>query len=155
MALEPVEEVPFPLDDPEPARRTVLAAVATAGGWANLAPLPDPGEPPPARNLFLAIFSSRGPARPLATVSRADHGDDRLSLGLQHPGGPKALDRLAAAGLALPTGWLRVADHPRRGLVLTAPAAEAADAVDWLLAAAAILTPGPLPSPWSVRRYSS
>jgi hypothetical protein len=155
MALEPAVEVLFHLDDPEPAHRTVLDTVAATDteGWTNLAPVPEPGEEPPARNLFVAIFSARGPTLPLATVSRSGHDDGRLSIGLQHPGGPKALDRLAREGLPLPAGWLKVADHPRRGLVVTVPAAEASAAVDWLLQAARLLTLGPLPTQWSARRY--
>lgn len=154
MALDPVEEVIFDLDDPEPARRTVLAAVASTDGWTNLAPVPDPGEAPPSRNLFVAIFSSRGPARPLATVSREGHDDDRISIGLQHPGGPRALERLAGLGLPLPDGWVKVADHPRRGLVVTAPVTDAGATVDWLVRAAGLLTAEPLPSRWSARRYA-
>jgi hypothetical protein len=154
MALEPVDEVLFDLDDPEPARRTVLASMATTDGWTNLAPVPEPGEAPPPRNVFLAIFSSRGPALPLATVSRSGRDDDRLSIGLQHPGGPQALDRLARLGLDLPAGWLRVADHPRRGLVVTAPVSDASAAVDWLLQAARLLTEHGLPDRWSARRYA-
>ena len=87
-------------------------------------------------------------------MSRSGHDDDRLSIGLQHPGGPKALDRLAREGLPLPAGWLKVADHPRRGLVVTVPVAEVSAAVDWLLQAARLLTLGPLPTQWSARRYA-
>lgn len=153
MTLVPIEEASFTLDEPAPAHRTARAAASTDGGWVNLTPVPDPGTQPPRRNLFMAIFSSRGPELPLATISAEAPVAGHLSLGLQHPGGVKALARLAGRGLPLPDGWREVSDHPRRGLVVTAPAHQVDVGVDWLLAAARILTAGPLPTGWVARRY--
>jgi hypothetical protein len=153
MALTPVQEVTFDPDEPGPAHQQVTSAMETPGGWLNLTPVPEPGEEPPPRNLFVSIFSSRGPELPLATVSRDQKEGPTIKVGLQHPGGPKAVDRLARDGLGLPPGWLVVSDHPRRGLVLSAPSTDAELAVDWLLEAAERLTMTPLPSRWAARRY--
>ena len=153
MAVVPDSEVVFHLDDPEPARQALSEAMETVGAWVNVLPLLDPGEEPPPRNLFVAIFSSRGPELPLITISRAGNDAGTVSLGLQHPGGQKALDRLAADGLALPPGWLKIADHPRRGLVVNAPLAAAVDGLDWLIEAALRLTERSLPTRWAARTY--
>ncbi len=153
MRIQPVEETIFTLDDPSSARGMAQQAMAEAGGWVNLTPLPDPGTPPTRRNLFLAIFSSRGPDLPLATLSATAPTAGRISLGLQHPGGVKAIARLATSGLDLPPGWLAVTDHPRRGLVVTAPDTATDQGLDWLLRAALVLASGPLPSRWVARRY--
>jgi len=43
---------------------------------------------------------------------------------------------LAEAGVTVPEGWTVRQDHARRGLVLrTAPAADAADVIDWCVRA--------------------
>jgi hypothetical protein len=63
------------------------------------------------------------------------------SIGLQHPSGRRAGPQLVEAGMSLPEGWKVVSDNARRGLVLAIPGdSDAADAVEWLLQAATVLT---------------
>ena len=71
------------------------------------------------------------------------------SLGLQHPGGRKAIWRLRDVGIVVPEGWTVLADHPRRGLVLRLPdGADPTLALDWLVRAAVELTEMTLPDAW-------
>ena len=59
-----------------------------------------------------------------------------VTIGVEHGAGPKALERLVDAGLALPPGWRKVQDHGKRGIVVEVPAGtEAAAIVDWLVSA--------------------
>ncbi|NLD78172.1 MAG: hypothetical protein GX643_16065 [Acidimicrobiales bacterium] len=141
MAIDPTTEVAFTVDQIAPATAAVADVLSKAEGWVNLSPEVEPGTEPPRRNLFAAIFSSRGPALPLATVSPSGTDDGLLALGLQHPGGVKALDTLAAAGHRLPEGWRKVSDHPRRGFVVSAPSTTSPDRiVRWLVDGAVLLT---------------
>lgn len=154
MALTPDEELPFEQDDPSPVLGPLRAALAVPGCWANLVPEVVEGHDPPPRNLIASVFSARGDAVPLATVTAPSSAGGRLSLGIQHGSGPKALERLAEAGLPLPDRWLKAADHPRRGLVVTCPSGtEPAEVLRWLLVAAHALSTVPLTGTWLARIY--
>ena len=126
-------------------------------GWANIQAVLDPegdGVPDlaPTRAGMFGFLSSRGPAVPVTSwvpgkeTGRATEPD---SLGIQHSAGPRAILRLANAGVPLPEGWTRLSDHARRGLVLSIPAgSDPAVIVSWLLRASDALAPGPLPETW-------
>ena len=128
-------------------------------GWANLLPVIDtdgedetPDDAPRGRAGVFAWLSSRGPALPIATWVAGEERRKGLapdSIGIQHPAGPRALITLAQGGVALPPGWRRLSDHPKRGLVVEVPAGtDPAECLDWLLRAAEVLTPQPLPTHW-------
>ncbi len=154
MAIDPIQETPFTVDDLAPAVAVVAELVASGEGWVNLAPDLAAEVEPPRRNLFSTIFSSRGPIMPLATVSPARHQDGPLGLGLQHGGGTNALPHLAADGHPLPDGWRKISDHPRRGMVISAPGdADAALVVGWLVRAADLLTEVDFDGAWVARVY--
>lgn len=157
MAIDPAREIPFDLDDLSEVSAAVGEVIRTGRGWVNLAPEVEPGSEPPRRNLFASIFSSRGPVLPLATISPAADGRDDgsgLALGLQHAGGPRALETLAARGHPLPDGWRKVSDHPRRGFVVSAPTTgQAGLLVSWLVGAAELLTEVELGGGWVARVY--
>ena len=52
-------------------------------------------------------------------------------------------------------GWLKVADHPRRGLVVACPhAVDPEHALWWLLTATHVLSVVPLTSTWLARIYT-
>ena len=155
MAITPSDEIPFDEDDLSPAEEAVARLAAAGTGWVNLLPQVEPGEEPPPRSLFATIFSARGNAFPLATWAPSGDPGGRSSLGLQHGGGPKALNFLAEHNHPLPAGWLKVSDHPRRGFVVTAPdGTEPEELVWWLLTAAQILTTVPLTGAWIARVYN-
>lgn len=156
MAITPSEEIPFDEDDPSAAVAAIARQAALGTGWVNLVPEVEPGQEPPPRSLFAAIFSGRGSALPLATWAPSGEPDGRFSLGLQHGGGPKALNVLAQHQHPLPEGWRKVSDHPRRGLVVTAPAdTDPDDVVWWLLTAAHLLSSVPLTGSWLARVYQT
>ena len=160
MPIDPALEIPFTVDDVEPAVGPVREVIASGRGWVNLAPDVEPGTEPPRRNLFASIFSSRGPILPLATISpAADRRDGHegladLALGLQHAGGPRALETLASLGHPLPERWRKVSDHPRRGLVVSAPGTDDPhQLVRWLVGAGELLTQVELDEGWVARVY--
>lgn len=122
----------------------MVALTEEASGWINLTPGLDVDVPPPPRSPLAAIFGSRGPPVPIGTWAPAQ-GREPASVGIQHSQGTRTAALLAARGVAVPPGWRRLQDHPKRGLVLVpAPAASAdqLDAVlDWLLRATGALCP--------------
>jgi len=128
-------------------------------GWVNLLPVVDddgedetPDDAPRARAGVFAWLSARGPDLPIATWVAGEDKRNTVqpdSIGLQHPGGPRALVTLAREGVDLPEGWKRLSDHPKRGLVVEVPVGtDPADCLDWLLRAAEALTPRALPARW-------
>lgn len=153
MAVDPDVEQPFTLvsgrvpDD-------ILAIVPDRGGWVNFVPEVDPGHEVAPRSLFATIFSNRGNPVPLATWSAPDDEGARPTLGIEHGWGPGALARLEEAGSPLPEGWLKLTDHARRGLVVTAPVdVDRAEAIRWLLEAATALSTVPLTGSWLARAF--
>lgn len=155
---DPDEEIQFGEAEPEQILDRMAARTEAGTGWINLLPeISDDIEIPPSGGLF-GFLSARGPSIPLATWSAGaptKRGPGRASIGLQHAGGPKALARLAEIGLIRPPGWLKVQDHPRRGLVITVPPGEDDDDVlHWLLSAAHALSAVPLTGDWLARVYT-
>jgi hypothetical protein len=154
MALQPDEERTLHAEDLDGLEHVVADLEAAAQGWINLLPEVEPGNEPPPRRPVVAIFSSRGDPIPLATWSAPPKPGGRPSIGIQHGSGPQALARLTDAGLPLPDGWFKAADHPRRGLVVTVPPSSSARSVlDWLLGAATELSTVPLTGHWLAQIY--
>jgi len=154
MATTPSEELPFDDDDLSPVVAAIAELTAAGKGWVNLLPEVDPEVEVPHRSILARVVSARGDVVPLATWLAPADPSGRATLGIEHGSGPKALDRLAERDLPLPAGWLRVADNPRRGLVLTAPAdAPADDVAWWLLTAAHLLSVPPLTGSWLAKIY--
>jgi hypothetical protein len=154
MALSPSEELPFTEDDPAPVHRVLAELTGTAHGWVNFVPEVEPGHEPPPRGLVIALFSARGDDVPLATWSAPSEPGRRATVGIEHGSGPKALDRLGGYDLGLGPGWLRVSDHPRRGLVATTPPdADIGDVLWWLLACSHALSTVPLTGAWLAKVY--
>ncbi len=134
-----------------------LAAARAAGsGWVNLLPgIREDAEPEPPAGLF-AFFGNRAPPVTMATIlpSRTRRPDDGLSVGLMHPTGAKAVARLAALGVFLPQGWVVRQDHPRRGIVLQAPADVAeADVIAWCISAGTALCRAAMTGEWRAVVY--
>jgi len=154
MGVAPTEELPFVEDDLAPVVALLEDLQAAEAGWINFSPEVEPGAEPLPRNLLAKAFSARGDAVPLATWLAPTGTEGRSSLGIEHGSGPRALDHLSRHDLALPEGWQKVADHPRRGLVVSAPASASADDVLWwLLTAAHLLSSAPLTGAWLARVY--
>lgn len=154
MAVPPPEDLPFDEDDLAPVVAVLEELTAAEAGWVNLAPDLEDDVEAPVRSALAGIFSARGDAVPLATWTAPEGPGQRASIGVTHGSGPKALARLAQHDLALPAGWLKRADHPRRGLVVTTPAdADPADVLWWLLAAGHALSTVPLSGSWRALVY--
>ncbi len=136
-----------------------LAALREAGeGWINLLPGIVDGavdvEPP--TGLF-AFFGTRQPPVTMATVmpARREQRDvEGMSVGLMHPTGPKAIPRLAEAGVSVPEGWIVRQDHARRGLVLrTTAGAAPGDIVSWCVRAGTALCMADMTGQWRAVVY--
>jgi hypothetical protein len=154
MALTPPVELPFDEDDPAPVEAVLTELAAEGRGWVNISPEVEPGHEPPPRNLVVAVFSARGDAVPLATWTPPEQMGGRATVGIEHGSGSRALERLTEMDLGLGAGWTKVADHPRRGLVVTTPPdAEPGDVLWWLLAASHALSPVPLTGSWQASVY--
>lgn len=159
MAVHPTREIEFTEDDLTEVA-TVLTGIdaATTGAgsaWVNFVPEVEDGHEPEPRSLLASVFSARGDAVPLATWSAPAKPGGRPNLGITHGSGPKALEKLSRFGVELEPGWLKVADHPRRGLVVACPREIEPDhALWWLLTASHILSTVPLTENWLARVYT-
>lgn len=129
-----------------------MADLADGSGWLTLDPEFDERFPPPTRSLVGRLISGRGPFVPRATWVPAQMDRRRpepVSVGILHATGPKAVERLADAGVELPDRWRVIADHPKRGLVAYVPTDVAHDDVlAWTCRATAALTKIPLTGQW-------
>ena len=138
-----------------PAVDAVVAAMeALAGaqhGWITLQPGIRPEDTPPQRSIFGALFSGTGPPVPVCTwvAPESSQKPPHAEVGILHQAGPKVIRRLASDGIEVPEGWVVLADHPRRGLVIAVhPDSAHADVLEWLLQAGAALSRVPLTGTW-------
>ena len=154
MALTPAEEIHFDEDDLSSVADQMTRLMADGAGWINFVPEVKPGHELPPRSFGALIFSSRGEPVPLATWSAPEEPGGPTTIGIQHGSGPKALKQLAERDLALPAGWWKRSDHPRRGLVITVPAdTDGEDVLWWLLAAGHALCVAPLTGSWLAKVF--
>jgi hypothetical protein len=158
MVAEPLV-VEFHEDERGAVVQRMVVMATKREGWANFTPGLDVDFPPPPRPALSGLFTARGPDVPLGTWSPPDRPSERdpATVGIQHGQGPRALERLVAEGLALPEGWRRLQDHPRRGLVLAVPhSTDPGDldaTLDWLLRATGLLCPIPRTGEWRALCY--
>jgi hypothetical protein len=155
---DPDEEIPFAEAEPGVVLERMARYRDAGAGWINLLPEVADDVEVPASGGLLSFLAARGPSIPLATWSAGaptKRGPGRPTIGVQHASGPKALIRLADLGLKLGPGWMKVQDHPRRGLVVTVPAdKDDHDVLHWLLSAAHALAVVPLTGDWLERAYA-
>ncbi len=124
-------------------------------GWINFeAAIHVEDAPPPASGLFGTLFTSRGPDVPLVTWApgelRKGGAVGRATVGILHPSGPGAAKRVD-----IPTGWVKLQDHSKKGLVLAVAAGTPhAELLDWVLGAAITLSVIPLTGEWRASIYA-
>lgn len=129
------ERIELPGGDIAPLLPLLAGAV-----YVNLQPGVD-GEDVPPRSALGGLFSSRGPAVPLATWTPGE-------IGLQHGAGQYVTRFLAERGVPVPEEWYVVTEHPRRGLVLRTYQSPPEDTLAWLVRAAAAVCPLEISGPW-------
>lgn len=155
---DPDEELEFEEVDPAAIIGRMEERSASGTGWINLSPEVEPDAEIPPRGALMSFFTARGPAVPLATWSAGapgKRGPGRHSIGVQHSSGPRALNQLRELGLGLGPSWIKVQDHPRRGLVITVPADDDhVGVLHWLLSATHALSIPPLTGDWLARVYT-
>ena len=137
-----VETVAFDSADTGPVVREMECMEGRGDdlGWINIGPglRDDQMDRLPSPTLFGRWFSGRGPMVPMATWTppRTDPAPRPPVVGIEHGVGPKALDRLRDAGAPLPTGWRKIQDHAKNGIVVEPPPGASHDEVlRWLLSA--------------------
>lgn len=118
-------------------------------GWINITPA---NMDAPKPTSVWGRINGRGPEVPRLTWTAPTlkgRKTNPAQVGLEHPGGTKALGQLAEANHPLPSGWQRLQDHPMRGLVVVPPVdALAEDILAWALKAACLLGKLEEPSRW-------
>ena len=152
----PPEVVRFERTDPAALLATMQDLARDRNGWVNLQAvgkeIDDVPDAPPGRAGMFAWLSPRRTVIPVSTWVPGPptrHGHEPDSLGIEHDAGRFAATQLADAGVPVPSGWRRLGDHPRRGLVLELPeGTEPADVLDWLFRANDVLASTPLPPTW-------
>ncbi len=107
--------IEFRLPDVEPVADTLSMLAEAGDGWINLMPGVEEGavDVNPPTGLF-AFFGTRQAPVTMATVmppKRERAATDGMSIGVMHPTGPKAIARLAEAGVTVPEGWVVRQDH--------------------------------------------
>jgi hypothetical protein len=136
-----------------------LRALRAAGaGWVNLMPGIDEeaSEVHPRAGLF-AFFGNNAAPVTMTTVlpPKRDRTDTAgLAVGIMHPTGGNAVERLAEAGVKVPEGWLVRQDHARRGLLLQTPVAVAeTDVMAWSVRAGTALCRAEMTGRWRAVVY--
>ena len=151
--------IDFRPPDVEPVADALSVLVLAGDGWVNLMPgVPEdsPDAKPPPGGLF-AFFGTRQAPVTMATVMPAKRdraATEGMSVGIMHPTGPKAVPRLAEAGVTVPEGWVVRQDHARRGLVLRAAAgARPDDVITWCVQAGTALCVAEMTGEWQAVVY--
>ena len=146
------EVVEFARDQPADILSRMATLATERNGWINLQPEVVDEETAPADGLF-GVFSGRGPEVPLCTWTPGElsrRGPKPPSIGVQHRTGPRAVARLAGLGHDVPSNWLVVQDHPRRGLVVLVAPDEAHERVlAWLMDTGEALCPLRVTGRWT------
>jgi hypothetical protein len=131
---------------------------AAGGGWVNLMPGIDEeaSDVHPRAGLF-AFFGNNAAPVTMTTVvpPKKDRSDtEGLTVGIMHPTGGKAVERLADAGVTVPDGWLVRQDHARRGLLLRTPVdVTETDVIDWSVRAGTALCRAEMTGRWRAVVY--
>jgi hypothetical protein len=150
--------IEFRLPDVEPVAVALSMLGEVGDGWVNLLPgvAEDEADVNPPTGLF-SFFGTRQPPVTMATVMPPKAGraaSEGMSVGIMHPTGPKAIARLAEAGITVPDGWVVRQDHARRGLVLrTAVEAPPAEVITWCVRAGTELCRADMTGEWRAVVY--
>jgi len=147
--------VDFFRSDPSQLLEVLAQLARDRDGWVNIQAVENDEEAAdaaPARAGVFNLVTARGPRIPVGTWVPGEVSARRTepdSVGIQHPGGPKARFTLRDAGVVPPEGATVLSDHPRRGLVLSLPnGTDPAAVLSWLFAASDVLARDPLPDTW-------
>ena len=150
--------IEFTPPDVDAVAYELRALRSAADGWINLMPGidEDASDVHPRAGLF-AFFGNTAAPVTMTTVMppKKDRTDtEGLTVGIMHPTGGHAVERLAEAGVSVPDGWVVRQDHARRGLLLRTPVAvEEADVVGWSVRAGAALCRADMTGRWRAVVY--
>ncbi len=91
--------------------------------WVNIEPAVEEGDVH-SSSVFWKVFSSRGPIIPKFTWVPSYEKKQQImpgQIGITHPVGTKAVQRLKKFEVQIPSDWIVCQDHPKRGIVLSLP----------------------------------
>lgn len=123
--------------------------IARANGreWVTISPWVDP-ENLPVTSLLRKIFSAHGSKVPEVTWV-PPQGGEPAQLGILHAHGPGAAEFLNETGVAIPSTWIQVSDHSKRGLLYAVhPDATTNEVVRFALESAQVLAAVPTDDRW-------
>ncbi|HUC04355.1 MAG TPA: hypothetical protein VL961_03090 [Acidimicrobiales bacterium] len=157
-ARREVEKFEFAPPSDERVCQALEVVVAAGDGWINLLPgVNIDEEEASARPSPFAIFSNRQPPVTMCTLvppRAARRTVEGVTVGIMHPTGRKAAERLADGGVPVPRGWRVTQDHARRGVVVKAPPGAAdAEVVAWAIAAGTCLCRVEMTGQWQAVVY--
>ena len=140
-------------DDPADLIEALLEVAGQPGSWLNIEPDVQDSLRADVSGLF-SWFSARGAQVPVGTLVAAS-ARSPASIGIDHGSGRGAGDRLVAAGIAGPSGWVLRQDHPKRGLVWESPTGpgnsrDAAAVASLFMEATELFCQLPVPGRWRV-----
>ena len=99
--------------------------------WVHIEPMVEEGEVHQS-SIFWRMFSSRGPIVPKFTWVPSYERKGQVipaQIGITHPVGTKAIERIKDFEMQIPEGWVLHQDHPKRGIVLSLPEVYSQDEV--------------------------
>ena len=91
--------------------------------WLHIEPFVEDGQVHTS-SIFWRMFSSRGPIVPKFTWVPSYERKEQLmpaQIGITHPVGTQAVNRLKDFGIEIPENWLLHQDPPKRGIDITLP----------------------------------
>ena len=91
--------------------------------WVNIEPAVEEDQVH-SGSVFWKMFSSRGPVIPKFTWVPSYEKKQQIlpaQIGITHPVGTKAVQRLREFEVRIPSEWIVEQDHPKRGIVLSLP----------------------------------
>ena len=131
--------IEFTPDDIGAVVEQVGGLIERGAGWLNIEPIVGEVAMDEIRRsaapAIVRVFSGRGGKIPFGTYVPGDRRKGNLGqVGLEHSAGPRAVQQLREAGVALPAGWRMRQDHGKRGIVCEVPRDEAPTTiVRWIL----------------------
>ena len=112
--------------------------------WLHVEPFIEEGQVHTS-SIFWRMFSSRGPIVPKFTWVPSYERKEQMmpaQIGITHPVGTDAVNRLKDFDIEIPKSWMLNQDHPKRGIVISLPEVYSEhEVVDFAVRSLEVLSP--------------